>query len=170
MENKLQDPKKLKLKDLKVVFYTGPEDPKAKEFGTSITVDVTDESVRKQVEDFAKINNVGKNGDAKRGTANIKPYTNEKTGETTYQFGIKFNDYTQFAGVNGLSQADLGYGAKINVTLKAYDYTKFGGGTAINASAVVVTGGASTADNEADLEDLLEDFDSEPTEESVVPF
>lgn len=170
MKNELQDPKKLKLKDLKVVFYTGPDDPKAKEFGTSITVDVTDENVRKQIEEFAKTNNIGKNGDPKRGIANIKPYTNERTGETTQQFNIKFNDYTQFAGVNGLGQDDLGYGAKINVTIKAYEYTKFGGGTAVNASAVVVTGGASTADNEADLEDLLGDLEVEPTEESVVPF
>ena len=31
MENKLQDPKKIKLNDAKVVFYTGPEDEKAAE-------------------------------------------------------------------------------------------------------------------------------------------
>lgn len=171
MQNKLQDPKKLKLNNLKVVFYTGPEDEKAKEFGTSITVDVTDAATRKALEDFVKENNIGKKGDPKCGVANIKEYTNEKTGETTQQFTIKFNEHTQFAGKNGLGQSDLGYGAVINLIAKAYEYTKFGGGIAMNASAVVVLSGSSSG-NDADLEELLDDLGDEDTtdEASVVPF
>lgn len=152
----LQDPKKLKLTDAKVVFYTGPDDEKAAEFGTSITIALTPEQ-KKQIEDFVKTNNVGKNGDPKRGVANIKQYTHEETGETTDQFTVKFNDGTQFAGLNGLGQDNIGYGAVINLIANAYDYTKFGGGTAISASAVVVKQGAASS-NDADLEELLDDL------------
>lgn len=169
MENKLQDPKKIKLTGAKVVFYTGPEDEKAAEFGTSITIALTAEQ-KKQVEDFCKTNNVGKNGDPKRGVANIKQYTNEETGDTTDQYTLKFNEHTQFAGLNGLGQNNLGYGAEVNVIANAYDYTKFGGGTAVSASAIVVTKGAASS-NDADLEELLDDLGEEPaTDESVVPF
>lgn len=169
MENKLQDPKKLKLSGAKVVFYTGPEDEKAAEFGTSITIALTPEH-KKTIEEFCKTNNVGKNGDDKRGVANIKQYTNEETGETTDQYTLKFNEHTQFAGLNGLGQKDLGYGAEVNVIANAYDYTKFGGGTAVSASAVVVTKGAASS-NDADLEELLDDLGETSTEEEdVVPF
>lgn len=167
----LQDPKKIKINGAKVVFYTGPEDEKAKEFGTSITIALTDES-KKALEEFCKTNNVGKNGDPNRGVANIKQYTNEETGATTDQFSLKFNDHTAFAGLNGLSQKDLGYGAEVNVIANAYDYTKFGGGTAISASAIVVTKGAASS-NQGDLDELLEDLGETVTEEtdaSVVPF
>ena len=170
MQNKLQDPKKIKLTGAKVVFYTGPEDEKAKEFGTSITIALTPEQ-KKQIEEFCKTNNVGKNGDANRGVANIKQYTNEDTGDTTDQYTLKFNEHTKFAGLNGLSQNNLGYGAEVNVVANAYDYTKFGGGTAVSASAIVVTKGAASS-NDADLEELLDDLGETPTEtdDSVVPF
>lgn len=169
MENKLQDPKKIKLSGAKVVFYTSPEDEKAAEYGTSITIAVTPEQ-KKQIQAFCKENNVGKNGDPNRGVANIKEYTNEETGVTTEQFTIKFNEHTKFAGINGLSQSDLGYGAEVNVIANAYDYTKFGGGTAISASAIVVTKGSASS-NDADLEELLDDLgDTEASDESVVPF
>ena len=165
----LQDPKKLKLIDAKVVFYTGPEDEKAKDFGTSITIALTPEQ-KKQIEDFCKANNVGKNGDANRGVANIKQYTNEETGVTTDRFSIKCNDHTQFAGINGLGQKDLGYNAVVNVIMNAYDYTKFGGGTAVNASAIVIKQGAAS-NNAADLEELLNDLGEEVADETdVVPF
>lgn len=158
----MQDPKKLKLTDAKVVFYTGPEDEKAAEFGTSITI-ALDAEKKKLVEDFVKENNVGKNGDPNKGKANIKEYTNDKTGETTEQFSIKFNNGTQFAGKDGLGQKDLGYGATVNIIAKAYEYTKFGGGVAISASAIVVTKGAASS-NDADLEELLDDLGDAPVE------
>lgn len=169
MENKLQDPKKLKLNDAKVVFYTGPEDEKAEEYGTSITIALTPEQ-KKLIEAFCKTNNVGKNGDPSRGVANIKQYTNEETGTTTDQYTIKFNEYTKFAGLNGLDQKDLGFNAVVDVIAKAYDYNKFGGGTAISASAIVVKQGAA-GNNDADLAELLEDLgDEEPSDSQVVPF
>lgn len=162
--------RKIKLTDCKVVFYTGPEDEKAAEFGTSVTIDVTDQVKRNAIEAFCKANNVGKKSDPKRGTANIKEYTNEKTGETTYQFTIKFNEKTKFGGLNGLSQKDLGYGSKINLIASAYDYTKFGGGTAMSANAIIVLSGGNN-NNDADLEELMDDLGAEEAaDETVVPF
>lgn len=161
--------RKLKLTGRKVIFYNGPDDPKAAEYGTSLTLDVTEPGVRKQIEDFCVTNNVGKNGDPKKGHANIKEYTNEKTGETTYQFTVKFNEHTKFGGLNGLSQADLGFGSKVNLIINAYEYGKFGGGVAMSASAVIVTeGGSSNAD--ADLAELMDDLGENEVEATAVPF
>lgn len=163
------DPKKLKLNGAKVVFYTSPEDEKAKEFGTSVTI-ALDADSKKMIEEFCKANEVGKNGDPKKGVANIKQYTNEETGVTTDQFTVKFNEHTQFAGLNGLGQKDLGYGATINLIAKAYEYSKFGGGVAISASAIVVTKGAAS-NNDADLEELMDDLgETADVEDTSVPF
>lgn len=168
--SELNDTTKLKLSGVKVVFYTGPEDEKAKEFSTSVTIALDPES-KKTVEEFYKVNNVGKNSDpASKGKANIKEYTNEDTGVTTEQLTIKFNEHTQFAGLNGLGQKDLGYGATINLIAKAYEYKKFGGGVAVSASAIVVTKGAAS-NNDADLAELMDDLgDSADVEDAVVPF
>lgn len=167
--SELQDQTKLKLSGAKVVFYTGPEDEKAKDFGTSVTIALDPES-KKIVEEFYKTNNVGKNGDPNKGKANIKEYTNEDTGVTTEQLTIKFNEHTQFAGLNGLGQNDLGYGATINLIAKAYEYKKFGGGIAVSASAIVVTKGAAS-NNDADLAELMDDLgDSADVEDTSVPF
>ena len=46
------DPAKLKLNGVKVVFYTGPEDEKAKEFGTSITIALDPESPAVQAKEM----------------------------------------------------------------------------------------------------------------------
>lgn len=165
------DPKKLKLNGAKVVFYTSPEDEKAKEFGTSITI-ALDADSKKMIEEFCKVNEVGKNGDPKKGVANIKQYTNEETGVTTDQFTVKFNEHTQFAGLNGLGQKDLGYGATVNLIAKAYEYSKFGGGVAISASAIVVTKGAAS-NNDSDLEELMDELGDEATSDvdgASVPF
>lgn len=167
--SELNDTTKLKLSGAKVVFYTGPEDEKAKDFGTSVTIALDPES-KKIVEEFYKENNVGKNGDPNKGKANIKEYTNEDTGVTTEQLTIKFNEHTQFAGLNGLGQNDLGYGATINLIAKAYEYKKFGGGIAVSASAIVVTKGAAS-NNDADLDELMSDLgDSADVEDTSVPF
>ena len=58
----------------------------------------------------------------------------------------------------------------MNVIMNAYDYTKFGGGTAVNASAIVIKQGAAS-NNAADLEELLNDLGEEVADETdVVPF
>ena len=160
---------KLKLKNVKVVFFN-PED---EGFGTSITIDCTAPEVKKQIEDWVKENNIGKDNP---GVANIKEYTNENSGETTLQFAFKINEYTKYAGINGLSKDDLGYGAVVDLIAQAYTYNnRFTAGkdrVGQSASAIVVRSGASTG-GDADLQELLGDLGEEPDEEtevSSVPF
>ena len=65
---------------------------------------------------------------------------------------------------------DLGYGATLNLIAKAYEYTKFGGGVAISASAIVVTKGAAS-NNDADLEELMDDLgETADVDAGDVPF
>lgn len=160
---------KLKLKNVKVIFYN-PED---EGFGTNITIDCTAPEVKKQIEDWVKENNIGKDTP---GEAKIKEYTNEKTGETTLQYSFKINDYTKYAGLNGLSEKDLGYGAVVDLIATAYEYNnKFTAGktkVGQSVSAVVVRSGATTG-GDADLAELLGDLGEEPEEEvkaGDVPF
>ena len=161
--------KKLKLKGVKVVFYN-PED---EGFGTSITIAVDDEA-KKLITDWVKANNIGKDNP---GVANFKDYTNEKTGETTTQYSFRLNDYTKYAGINGLSEKDLGYGAVIDLIANAFEYNnKFTGGktrVGQSASAIVVRSGA-TSGGDADLAELLEDYgeegEQEEKKEASIPF
>lgn len=160
---------KLKLQKVKVIFYNDVDEG----FGTSITIDCTDPSVKKQIEDWVKENNIGKDTP---GVANIKEYTNEKTGETTLQYAFKINEFTKYAGLNGLSEKDLGYGAVVDLIANAYTYNnKFTAGKdriGQSASAIVVRSGATTG-GDADLAELLGDLGEEPDEEtevSSVPF
>lgn len=159
---------KLKLKNVKVVFYN-PED---EGFGTTITIDCTDKEIKKQIIDWVKENNIGKDNP---GVANIKEYTPEG-GDTTYQFAFKLNEYTKYAGINGLSEKDLGYGAVVDLIAQAYTYNnKFTSGkdrVGQSASAIVVRSGATTG-GDADLAELLGDLGEEPEEEikaSEIPF
>lgn len=163
----MDDKKKLKLKNIRVIFFNAEDTG----FGTSITIDCTDKDVEKQIVDWVKANNVGKENP---GVANIKDYTNEKTGETTRQYNIKINEYTKYAGVNGLSEKDLGYGAVIDLIINAFEYNnKFTAGktkVGQSVSAIVVRSGATTG-GDADLADLLSDYaDEDETKEEGIPF
>lgn len=160
---------KIKLKEVGVIFYN-PED---NGFGTSITIDCTKPEVKGQIEKWVKENNIGKETP---GEAKIKEYTNEKTGETTLQYAFKINDKTKYAGVNGLTENDLGYGAVIDIIATAYTYNnKFTAGkdrVGQSASAIVIRSGA-TSGGDADLAELLgemgEEADSEVKKEDI-PF
>ena len=160
---------KLKLQNVKVIFYN-PED---EGFGTSVTIDATKPEIKKQIEDWYKENNIGKD---EPGVAKFKDYTNENTGETTTQFSFKINEYTKYAGLNGLSEKDLGYGAIIDLIANPFTYNnKFTGGkerVGQSVSAIVVRSGA-TSGADADLAELLGDLGEEPEEEvkaESVPF
>lgn len=155
---------KLKLQKVKVIFYNDVDEG----FGTSITIDCTEPTVKKQIEDWVKENNIGKETP---GVANIKEYTNEKSGETTLQYAFKINEFTKYAGINGLSEKDLGYGAVIDLIANAYTYNnKFTKGEdriGQSASAIVVRSGATTG-GDADLAELLGDLGEEPEGETKV--
>lgn len=157
---------KIKLTGVKVIFYS-PED---EGFGTSITIDCTPPEVEKQIVDWVKKNNIGKQNP---GVANIKEYTND-SGETTRQFQFKINDKTQYAGVNGLTKDDIGYGAVVDLIANSFSYSnKFGSGVSQSVSAIVVRSGSNTG-GAADLAELLGDAgDQTATEEiseSSIPF
>lgn len=163
------DKKKLKLKDIRVVFYN-PED---EGFGRSITVDATDSKVKEQITNWVKENNIGKD---EPGVPKFKEYTNEKSGETTTQFQFKINDFTKYAGINGLSQENLGYGAIVDLIANSFEYSnKFTGGkerVGQSVSAIVIKSGASSG-GDADLAELLGEVAEEPEEtreESDIPF
>ena len=160
---------KLKLQKVKVIFYNDVDEG----FGTSITIDATDENIKKQITDWVKENNIGKDNP---GVANFKEYTNEKSGETTIQYSFRINEYTKYAGLNGLSEKDLGYGAVVDLIANAFVYNnRFTGGkdrVGQSASAIVIRSGATTG-GDADLQELLGDLGEEPEEEvqaGSVPF
>lgn len=153
---------KIKLGGMKVIFANLVDEG----FGKSITVDVTEEKYQKAITDWVKANNIGKGANA--GKPNFKEYT--KDGNTTVQYSFKINDNTRFAGLNGLSEQNLGYGATIALVAQAFDYdNKFGKGTSASLSAVVVEKGATTG-ADADLSDLLSEHGATPSESPTHEF
>lgn len=145
-ESKVKQPK-LKLKNVEVVFANLEDEG----FGRSLTIKVTGEN-EKMINDFFKVNQIGNEKSKVIGEPNYKEY------EGTKQLGIRFNDNTKFAGLNGLDQLDLGFGARIDCIINAFEYNnKFTrGATFVGASlsAVVILSGRKTG-ADADLNDLL---------------
>lgn len=139
----MQDKKKLKLEHVKVIFSSIVDEG----FGRSLTIDATDKDVKDAITKWVKENNIGK-GD-KAGVPNFKEYEGKE------QYAIKISDYTQFAGLNGLTKENLGFGSVVSLVAAAFDYdNKFGKGTSANLSAVLVEERAKTS-ADADMAELL---------------
>ena len=118
-------------------------------YGKSITIAATDPEVVKAITEWVKENNIGK-GD-KAGVPNFKDYEGKK------QYAFKINDYTRFAGLQGLTQNNLGYGARISLIANAFEWeNKFGKGTSSSLTAVLVEKAANSA-SDGDLAELLGD-------------
>jgi len=145
-ESKIKQPK-LKLKNVEVVFANLEDEG----FGRSLTIKVTSEN-EKAINEFFKVNQIGNEKSKVIGEPNYKEY------EGTKQLGIRLNDNTKFAGLNGLDKIDLGFGARIDCVVNAFEYNnKFTrGATYVGASlsAVVILSGRRTG-ADADLNDLL---------------
>ena len=145
---------KIKVVNAEVIFANLVDEG----FGTSITIKLTPE-IEEQVKEFWKANNIG-NEKTVIGEPNIKEY------EGTRQLALKINEHTKFAGIKGLTTDNLGFGARINFFLNAFEYTnKFTKGkTYVGASisAVVILEGRRTG-ADADLSDLLNDLGDEAT-------
>lgn len=145
-ESKVKQPK-LKLRNVEVVFANLEDEG----LGRSLTIKVTDEN-EKAINDFFKVNQIGNEKSKVIGEPNYKEY------EGTKQLGIRFNDNTKFGGLNGLDQLDLGFGARIDCVINAFEYNnKFTRGTTfvgVSLSAVAVLSGRKTG-ADADLNDLL---------------
>lgn len=145
---------KLTLENVEVVFANLVDEG----FGKSLTINCTDEKVKDKITKWVKENKIGK-GD-KAGTPNFKEY------EGKLQYAFKINDYTQFGGLHGLTKDNLGFGATVSLSAKAFDYdNKFGKGTSGALTAVVVIGRAKTG-ADGDLAELLGSEANKPEEKS----
>ena len=145
---------KIKVVNAEVVFASLVDEG----FGTKLTIKLTPE-IEKQITEFWKANNIG-NEKTVIGEPNIKDY------EGTRQLSLKINEHTKFAGLNGLTTDNLGFGARVNFFLNAFEYkNKFTKGktyTGASISAVVILEGKRTG-ADADLSDLLNDLGDEAT-------
>ncbi len=145
---------KIKVVNAEVIFANLTDEG----FGTKLTIKLTPE-LEKQITEFWKANNIG-NEKTVIGVPNIKEY------EGTRQLSLKINEHTRFAGLNGLTTDNLGFGARINFFLNAFEYSnKFTKGktyTGASISAVVILEGKRTG-ADADLSDLLNDLRDENT-------
>lgn len=148
---------KLRIDNAEVVFASLQDAG----FGTSITIKVTPE-IEKQLTDFYAKNKIG-NEKTVIGVPNFKMY------EETKQINLKINEATKFAGLNGLTTENLGFGARINFILNAFEYNnKFTKGKTFvgaSVSAVVIISGRKTG-ADADLAELLGDAASEVSSET----
>lgn len=138
---------KIVLRDVKVIFANLTDEG----YGTSITIDATDEKVRKDITNWVAENKIGKDNP---GVANFKEYIPEDSDEVTYQFSFKVNDYTKFKGLESLTKENLGFGAVIDLVANPFLFdNKFGKGVSQSVSAVLIkVGSVSSAD--ADMEAL----------------
>jgi hypothetical protein len=142
---------KLKLRDCKVIFANLTDEG----FGTSITIDATNEAVKEKISAWVKANNIGKDTP---GVAKFKEYTPEESDVVTIQYAFRVNDFTKFMGVDGLAKEDLGYGAIIDLVANPFPYdNKFGKGISSSLSAVLIRSKGTTG-ADADMEDLLADI------------
>lgn len=121
--------KELTLKHATVIFA----ELKDKGFGRNITIDATDPATKKAIEEWVKANNI--NG----GEAKIKEYTN-KEGKTTLQYQFKLSEYTKIQGKDEKwGVAELGWGAVVNLTARAYKYeNKFGEGISASLAGIFI--------------------------------
>ena len=144
MENKLI------VKDVKTLFV----EIKDKDFGSSITIDVTDDAIRNEIEQFYTSNGL---------SPKFKDYTNKKTGEVTKQCSIKLASFVKVqdeAGVEfTLDELEdkakivgLGFGSIINLAIRPYEYdNKFGKGKSASVSAIKIVKNAEFKDDMSEL-------------------
>ena len=144
------DKSKLKLEHVNIVFANLEDEG----FGRSLTIDVTDKEIQDKIAKWVKENNIGK---TTPGAVKFKEY------EGKSQYAFKISDYTQFAGKDGLTKDNLGFGAKISLFAQSFAYdNKFGKAVSANLSAVLVEERAKTS-ADADMQELL---NSLPTDDA----
>lgn len=124
-----ENTKELTIKHATIIFA----ELKDKGYGRNITIDATDPATKKAIEEWVKANNI--NG----GEAKIKEYTN-KEGKTTLQYQFKLSEYTKIQGKDEKwGVAELGWGAVVNLTARAYEYeNKFGKGISASLAGIFI--------------------------------
>lgn len=117
------DPRELILKHVNVLFVELDDKNK---YGTSITIDATEPTVRDQIIKWCKENKLSE--------PKFKEYTNEKTKVTTIQYSMKLAKYVDISDEDA-----LGYGSVVNILARAYDYENtFGKGTSKSVTNIFV--------------------------------
>ena len=138
----MKDNSKIKLEHVSVVFSSLEDEG----FGRSLSIDVTDKELQNKITSWVKENNIGK---TTPGVVKFKEY------EGKFQYAFKISDYTQFAGKDGLTKENLGFGAKISLVAQSFAYdNKFGKAVSANLSAVLIEERAKTS-ADADMAELL---------------
>lgn len=134
--------KKLVIENVKIIFA----ELKDKEFGSRITIDVTDKAIQDQITKWGEDNGV---------SVNFKDYTNEETGETTKQYSMKLAQFVNVVpadasredmieGIDALAEKGLrslkiGRGAEVKIVASSYEYeNKFGKGVSASVTALRV--------------------------------
>lgn len=143
---------KIKLQNCKVIFANLTDEG----FGTSITIDATDEAVKEKIVAWVKANKIGKDTP---GVAKFKEYTPEESEVVTIQYAFRVNDFTKYMGINGLAKEDLGYGAVVDLIANPFPYdNKFGKGISSSLSAVLIKEKGKTG-SDSDMEELMADIE-----------
>lgn len=101
-----------------------------KGYGRNVTIDVTDDAIRKPIEDWAKENGI---------KLRIKDYT-QKDGAIVKQLQLKFSKFLKVAGKEpAYNEASIGWGAVINLIANVYEYdNKFGKGRTMSVSNIFI--------------------------------
>lgn len=109
------------------ILFTELED---KGFGKNITIDVTDDSIRKTLEDWANESGI---------TLKMRDYT-KKDGTVTKQCQIKLSKFITIGGKDDqYDEKNLGFGALVNLILVSYEYdNKFGKGKTACVSTIYI--------------------------------
>lgn len=146
---------KLVLRDQKLIFA----DINNKHFGSSITIDITAEENRKEIEKFYDDNGLK--------PPRYKEYFEKETGEGVKQITIRLAKFAKIADrddkiyeLDDLTQEDaemikLIAGAKINLTIRVFKYENdFGSGKSSSVSAIKIVS-FEEENKEDDLNELL---------------
>ena len=136
---------KMVIEDVKLLFI----EVKDKDFGSSIVVDATDESVKSSIEDYC---------DANGYVPKFKEFE-QKDGKKTIQFAVKLSQFVKVQDEEGnewtLDEIEknrrsikLGFGAIISFVANTYNYkNKFGEGVSLAVSAIKIKKGADIKDD-----------------------
>lgn len=101
-----------------------------KGYGRNVTIDVTDDAIRTDIENWANENGL---------KLRIKDYT-QKDGNVVKQLQLKFSKFMKVSGKESAwTEQNLGFGAVINLIANVYDYdNKFGKGTTASISNIFI--------------------------------
>lgn len=142
---------KIKLKNVKVLFVNLTDT----KYGKTVTIDVTEPTVRQEISDWVKTNKIGK------GEAKFKEYKHED-GTVTMEYSFKLSDYTRVITAEDeeitLDQVNsttgLLRGAVIDLVARSFEYdNNFGKGVSqsVVGIKIVEKGKSRVSEDLADL-------------------